>query len=60
MRADTYHLYLFKNYYFIYLAMLGTWAFPVAYGILVSQPGIEPTSPALEGGFLTTGPPEKF
>ena len=27
--------------------------------ILVPWPGIEPTSPALEGGFLTTGPPGK-
>ena len=26
---------------------------------LSSRPGIEPTSPALEGGFLTTGPPGK-
>ena len=33
---------------------------PVACGILVSQPGIKPASPALEGGFLTTGPPGKF
>ena len=32
---------------------------PVACGILVPQPGIEPTSPALEGRFLTTGPPGK-
>ena len=32
---------------------------PAACGILVPQPGIEPTSPALEGGFLTTGPPGK-
>ena len=32
---------------------------PVAYGILVPRPGIEPVSPALEGGFLTTGPPGK-
>ena len=32
---------------------------PVACGTLVPQPGIEPTSPALEGGFLTTGPPGK-
>ena len=32
---------------------------PAACGILVPQPGMEPTSPALEGGFLTTGPPEK-
>ena len=28
---------------------------PIARGLLVPQPGIEPTSPALEGGFLTTG-----
>ena len=27
--------------------------------LIVSQPGIEPSSPALEGGFLTTGPPGK-
>ena len=55
--------YLFKKK-FIYLAMLGLsfgpWAFSITHGILVPQPGIEPTSPALEGGFLTTGPPEKF
>ena len=30
---------------------------PVAYGILVPGTGIEPTSLALEGRFLTTGPP---
>ena len=30
-----------------------------ACGILVPQPGIKPTSPALEGRFLTTGPPGK-
>ena len=28
-------------------------------GILVPRPGIEPMSPALEGGFLTAGPPGK-
>ena len=28
-------------------------------GILVPQPEIKPVSPALEGGFLTTGPPGK-
>ena len=33
---------------------------PTACGILVPQPGIEPTSPTLQGGFLTTGPPGKF
>ena len=32
---------------------------PVTCGILVSPPGIEPMSPALEGRFLTTGPPGK-
>ena len=30
---------------------------PEAWGILFSQPRIEPTSPVLEGGFLTTGWP---
>ena len=29
---------------------------PTACGILVPRPGIEPTSPALEGGLLATGP----
>jgi len=32
---------------------------PVACGILVPQPGIKPVFPALEGGFLATGPPRK-
>ena len=31
---------------------------PMARRILAPQPGIEPTSPTLEGGFLTTGPQE--
>ena len=33
---------------------------PEACGILVPRPRIEPASPALEGGFLPTGPPGKF
>ena len=47
----------------------GTWALQlwfeglvargIACGILVSQVGIEPMSPALQGGFLTPGPPGK-
>ena len=38
----------------------GFWFFgPEACGILAPRPGIEPVSPALEGGFLTTGPSEK-
>ena len=32
---------------------------PAACGILVLRSGIEPASPALEGGFFTTGPPGK-
>ena len=32
---------------------------PVAHRILVSQPEIEPASPALQGRFLTTGPLKK-
>ena len=32
---------------------------PVARRILVPRTGMEPTSPELEGGFLTTGPPGK-
>ena len=32
---------------------------PMACGILVPRPGIEPLYPALEGGFLTTGLPGK-
>ena len=32
---------------------------PVACGILVPQPGIEPASPASENRFLTAGPPGK-
>ena len=29
---------------------------PTVCGVLVPRPGIEPASPALEDGFLTTGP----
>ena len=32
---------------------------PMACGILVPPSGIESVSPALQGGFLTTGPPGK-
>ena len=31
----------------------------VVCGILVPRPGIEPLSPVLVGGFLSTGPPGK-
>ena len=32
---------------------------PLACGTFIPEPGIKPTSPALEDGFLTTGPPGK-
>ena len=32
---------------------------PAECGILVLRPGIKPTSPSLEGGFLTNGSPVK-
>ena len=34
-------------------------SYPAACGIPVPRPEIEPVSPALEGGFITTGPPGK-
>ena len=34
-------------------------SYPAACGMLVPRPGIELASPALEGRFLTTGPPGK-
>ena len=33
---------------------------PMAHGILVPRPGVEPVPPVLAGRFLTTGPPGKF
>ena len=39
------------------LALAYGFSCPVACGIFVPGPGIKPTSPALEGGFLTTEPP---
>ena len=44
-----------SNYHYRHSVFFGH----VACGILVPQPGIEPTPPALEGGVLTTGPPGK-
>ena len=43
------------------LSSCGTWHMgcPTVHGILVSQPGTEPSSPALYGGFLDSGPPGK-
>ena len=32
----------------------------MAHGMFVPRKGIKPKSPALEGGFFTTGPPGKY
>ena len=32
---------------------------PMVFGFLVPRPGIKPKFPALQGRFLTTGPPGK-
>ena len=51
-------------FFFLWLHSIFIWVLglscPTAWGILVPRPGIEPTSPALEGRFLTTGPLAKF
>ena len=59
---------LFFFLIYIYLAVFGLMGSVVvacrlschtALGILIPSPGIEPASPALQGEFLTTGPPGK-
>ena len=51
------------NYLFIWLSRVLVVACRprcyIACGILVPQPGTKPMSPALQGEFLTTGPPGK-
>ena len=55
-------IYIFIWLHWILVAACGVFIMirgpscPVAHGIFVPQPRTEPTSPALEGGFLTTGP----
>ena len=41
------------------LSLVGYTNCPTVSGIFVPGPGTELTIPALEGGFFTTGPPEK-
>ena len=43
----------------LYFWCVGSTDAPGHVGILLPWPGIKPTSPALEGRFLTTGPPGK-
>ena len=50
--------YLFIWLHWVFVSACGL-SCPEACGILIPQPGIEPASPALEGRFLTTGPPGK-
>ena len=52
-------VFFFLPIYFIWLHRVLTAMHGMACGILVPQPGIKPASPALEGRFLTTGPPGK-
>ena len=48
------------SYYMGFLKVLFIyWPSRTAQGILILLPGIEPDSPALEGGLLTTGRPGK-
>ena len=42
------------------VAVAGELGCPVACGILVPGPGVKPVTPALQGGFLTTGLPGKY
>ena len=43
----------------LYFWCVGSTDAPGHVGILLPWPGVKPTSPALEGRFLTTGPPGK-
>ena len=42
------------------LVVVLRFSWSMACGILVPSPEKEPASPALQGSFLTTGPPKKF
>ena len=53
------NLFIFKGSFPQVLLILSFWLHPAACGILVPQPKIEPTAPALEGEILTTGPEGK-
>ena len=47
----------FKKLFILFIWL--HWVLVKACGILVSQPGIDPVSPALQGGLLTSGLPGK-
>ena len=50
----------FTGVHGLYLWRVGLINCSETYGKLVLQPGIEPTSPALQSGFLTPGPPGNY
>ena len=58
-------LFFFNIYFLAVSGLMGSLVVacrlscPTALGILIPSPGIEPTSPALQGEFLTTGSPGK-
>ena len=54
------NIFLFFKYIYFYFGCTGfscvmQLSCPVACGVLVPQPGLEPTSPTLDGRFFTTG-----
>ena len=60
--------FFFFTYFLLHWVLVATWGIfvamhrcscPLACRILVPQPGIKLTSPAMENRFLTTGPPGK-
>ena len=59
------HLFIKKNIFIhfwlslVIVVACGLHSCPAAHGMVIPQPEIEPTSPALEGRFLKTGPPGK-
>ena len=60
MRSSLHHM-AFTSLLWLadYLAVAHRPSCFTACGIFIPQPGIKPVSPALQGGFSTTGPPEK-
>ena len=53
------HFNVFIEFVTLLLLFFGFFFSQKARGILVPQPGIDPTPPELEGEVLTTGPPGK-
>ena len=56
--GDKFPVFLWEFFFLLHF-FLFLWLHPVVRRILVPQWGAESTPPVLEGGVLTTGPPEK-